>query len=156
MKSTSWKDIAELIGISAIVGSLIFVGLQMKQSHEIAISAAYQARTDTSLGLRQTPFESDILLAAWTKVLHDPAADLEPQEYTALQFYFWSEMAYLENMHFQHVNGFITDEQWQSHLGDLQFLFAIDVARETWAAGMNVRESFKAEVDKVLQGSEFE
>ena len=36
MKSRDWKDIAELIGIAAIVASLIFVGLQMKQAQDIA------------------------------------------------------------------------------------------------------------------------
>ena len=38
MKSTSWKDIAELIGIAAIVASLVFVGLQMRQAQEIAFA----------------------------------------------------------------------------------------------------------------------
>jgi len=45
--ATSWKDVAELIGIAAIVASLIFVGLQMKQSQDIAIAATFQARTAT-------------------------------------------------------------------------------------------------------------
>ena len=36
MKTRDWKDIAELIGTTAIVASLIFVGLQMKQAQEIA------------------------------------------------------------------------------------------------------------------------
>ena len=40
MKSANWKDVAELIGISAIVASLVFVGLQMKQAQEIALSEA--------------------------------------------------------------------------------------------------------------------
>jgi hypothetical protein len=31
MKDTNWKDIAELIGIVAIVASLVFVGMQMQQ-----------------------------------------------------------------------------------------------------------------------------
>jgi hypothetical protein len=38
VKSNNWKDIAELIGIAAIVASLIFVGLQMRQSQSIAMS----------------------------------------------------------------------------------------------------------------------
>ena len=38
MKSTNWKDTAELIGIAAIVASLVFVGLQMMQARDIAIS----------------------------------------------------------------------------------------------------------------------
>ena len=36
MKTRDWKDAAELIGIAAIVASLIFVGLQMQQAQEIA------------------------------------------------------------------------------------------------------------------------
>ena len=42
LKATNWKDIAELVGIAAIVASLIFVGLQMKQSQEIAVAETYQ------------------------------------------------------------------------------------------------------------------
>jgi hypothetical protein len=41
MKKTDWKDIAEVVGIAAIVASLIFVGLQMQQEQEIAIVDTY-------------------------------------------------------------------------------------------------------------------
>ena len=36
MKAASWKAIAELIGIGAIVASLVFLALQIKQSQDIA------------------------------------------------------------------------------------------------------------------------
>ena len=36
MKHTNWKEIAELFGIAAIVASLVFVGLQLKQEDEVA------------------------------------------------------------------------------------------------------------------------
>ena len=48
MKKTDWKDIAELIGIAAIVASLIFVGLQMKQDQQIAVAQLF-AETDDSI-----------------------------------------------------------------------------------------------------------
>ena len=35
MKFKEWNEMAELVGIAAVVGSLIFVGLQMKQAQEI-------------------------------------------------------------------------------------------------------------------------
>ena len=41
MKNVDWKGIAELIGLAAIVASLIFVGLQMRQDQEIAEAQAY-------------------------------------------------------------------------------------------------------------------
>jgi hypothetical protein len=46
MKSNNWKDFAELIGIAAIVASLMFVGLQMRQAEVIAksdMAASYLA-----------------------------------------------------------------------------------------------------------------
>lgn len=44
MKADNWKYLAELIGVTAIVASLVFVGLQMKQSQDIAIAEQYQNR----------------------------------------------------------------------------------------------------------------
>jgi len=49
MKKATWKDIAELVGISAIVASLMFVGLQMKQAQSIAIADSYQQQAGTTL-----------------------------------------------------------------------------------------------------------
>ena len=42
MKSMNWKDVVEFVGIAAIVASLLFVGLQLKQSQEIAVAAQYK------------------------------------------------------------------------------------------------------------------
>ena len=41
----SIKDIAETIGVIAIVLSLVFVGLQLRQTHEIAVSEIFAANT---------------------------------------------------------------------------------------------------------------
>ena len=41
IKNAGWKDIAELIGIAAIIGSLVFVGIQLRQEQEIAIVDTY-------------------------------------------------------------------------------------------------------------------
>ena len=38
MKIFDWKGAAEFVGVIAIVGSLIFVGLQIKQEQEIALA----------------------------------------------------------------------------------------------------------------------
>ena len=49
MTPNNWKDMAELIGIAAIVGSLIFVGLQMRQDREVAISQINQSTLDATV-----------------------------------------------------------------------------------------------------------
>jgi hypothetical protein len=65
MASIKFNDWIQVIAIFALVGSLIFVGLQMRQTQAIAISAAYQARASQTTELimenagndnvRQTP-----------------------------------------------------------------------------------------------------
>ena len=44
MDPTKLKDWIEVVGIFALVASLVFVGMQMKQTQEIAIAEQYQAR----------------------------------------------------------------------------------------------------------------
>ena len=41
LNKVDWKGTAELVGLAAIVASLIFIGLQMKQDREIAEAQAY-------------------------------------------------------------------------------------------------------------------
>ena len=43
MAKTNWKDTAELLGIAAIVASLIFVGFQLRQDREIALAESLAA-----------------------------------------------------------------------------------------------------------------
>ena len=59
MASNQWKELADLVGTGAIVASLIFVGLQMRQSHEIAIADQYQSRADAALDFYVARMQSD-------------------------------------------------------------------------------------------------
>ena len=56
MKNVTWMDVIVVVGIVAIVGSLIFVGMQMRQSQRIATADYYQqqavaARENSELAL---------------------------------------------------------------------------------------------------------
>jgi len=46
--SRNWKDVVEIVGIAAIIASLIFVGLQLRQEQQIAISEIEQADEGSS------------------------------------------------------------------------------------------------------------
>jgi len=69
----NWKDGAEITGVLAIVLSLIFVGLQIKQSQDIAIAAQYQARLDTQVGVLTVYVQSDVAL----RVMGDRARSMQ-------------------------------------------------------------------------------
>lgn len=57
MTQTKWKYIAELVGILAIVASLIFVGIQLKQDRDLAIVEASIASFSHMLEMRNQQFE---------------------------------------------------------------------------------------------------
>jgi hypothetical protein len=49
LKSPDWKYVVELIGVAAIVASLIFVGLELQQSRQIAMSEGALANAANEL-----------------------------------------------------------------------------------------------------------
>lgn len=51
MLSENWKGIAELLGITAIVASLVFVGLELRQSQRIAFAEQEGAQVADFLAL---------------------------------------------------------------------------------------------------------
>jgi len=44
VKNIAWKDVLESVGMLAIIASLIFIGLQMRQEHSIARSQIWSER----------------------------------------------------------------------------------------------------------------
>ena len=54
------NDWLQVIGVFGVMASLVFVGLQMKQSHEIALAAAYHARAVSAQDLRLAQMQSGV------------------------------------------------------------------------------------------------
>ena len=55
----SFDTWVQLLGMLGVLGGLIFVGLEMRQSQIIAIGNQVQARADTQLAILTTPLEGD-------------------------------------------------------------------------------------------------
>ena len=105
----SWKDKAEIIGIAAIVASLIFVGLQLKQSHEIALASQYNARAAITQEMYVAHLESGYDPLSGFK----PINEMSQAEFIASKaFVNWSWTA-IDNYYFQHQAGFLPDETWR-------------------------------------------
>ena len=109
MKTTSWKDIAELIGIAAIVASLIFVGLQLKQSQEIAIANQYQAWAEASLNLFAAHIEADYA----TPRNRDEISDTLTAGDIAQANWLWTAA---DNNYYQFQRGFTENEAWLAQM----------------------------------------
>ena len=125
LKTTNWKDLAELIGITAIVASLIFVGLQMKQSQDIAIGTQYQERASMMMGVMTAQMQSDLGLALEGEqilaiVAHGDIppeiksymAERTPEEAAFIGSKPMALMVSFDNSYFQYESGFLVEETW--------------------------------------------
>jgi len=145
MKNTNWKDVLELIGIAAIVASLIFVGLQMKQSHEIALAAQYNARANAVMSFHENQYEVDSIPNS-SALLAGLSETVKPRHVTEV---LWLWIAY-DNHHFQHQAGFLSEDSWQGHLKTIVSMYNDCDMRFAWEwRKLGMRTGFVEFVDSL-------
>jgi hypothetical protein len=149
MDATKLNDWLQVVGMVGVIASLLFVGLQLKQSHDIAISNQYQARLDTTISIRGNLLQSDGLIDALRK---DASGELLDEVdlfviYAALgqTFDTW------EAAHFQYLNGYLPEEHWQSTLREIpQVLGSLRYAEYWENSRHSYRESFAEIIDPLV------
>jgi hypothetical protein len=125
MKKTDWKATAELIGIAAIVASLIFVGLELRQSHRIAIASQYQARIDANVQWLQNFREPSLIRTGQNVRRLLDHYELSPDVRERLEARSDFELGDIVNLlnqasllfdnnHYQYQSGFVDEENWQT------------------------------------------
>ena len=121
MTTNRLREWLEIIGLFSVVASLLFVGLQMKQSHEIALSQASQARTAMSVETLVSTAENPLFISASTKGRQ--GEEQSPEELAATSQYAIAILFTYEDQYFQYSNGFLSEERWiASKLGLKRFL----------------------------------
>lgn len=150
MPNPSWKDITETVGIVAIVASLIFVGLEMRQTRSIALAATYQARTDSEMFFQSIAMQPHIQ-EAFAKDRGDEILTPKDKQITVsvrnLGF------MYLENVHYQFELEMLTEEIWNAHLlGHLSGDIDDPDFRDWWAESRKIwRPSFASSIDQFIE-----
>ena len=120
MKSSSWKDYAEPIGTAAIVASLIFVGMQMKQSQDIAASAIYQERTTASVDAALSLASNPTWITARLKADSGQVRTMTPEELLAARMAVFATSMLWDNSNHQYEQGFLPEDGWLRIRGDIR------------------------------------
>jgi hypothetical protein len=124
MDSAKLSDWMQVIGIFALVASLVFVGLQMQQDRDIARVMIYQSRASTLAEISMAAASSPEALAAQIKSrFGDPDKEIQvgdwPAPVTAQDMLLGTYqvnafMAVADNSFFQYQEGFLPEEHWAS------------------------------------------
>lgn len=135
MNNTDWKSFAELVGIAAIVASLVFVGVQLRQDKQIAYAEAVADLVENSLESR-----SDINQFAHVLAKGNSGAELDPAESMIIRNIVRSERdrVFLQNWRAKVIG------QSFSNTPELQFaafLYRNPAARDAWEQNASDMES---------------
>jgi hypothetical protein len=155
MKSLSWKESVEVVGILAIVASLVFVGIETRNSTEQAILtnraleiAAYQELMDNIADINRVQLQDAEVAALIYK------SRFSSEELTDLENYRMNRVHFLRFRHgdmayFQYERGAIDDTRLKSSLKILSL--SEPAVRAFWKRNRdNFVESYRHHIDGLV------
>ena len=166
MDSAKISDWMQVVGIFALVASLVFVGMQMQQDREIARVMIYQSRASTLAELSIAAASSpEAMSAAVKSSFGDPGKEIQmddwPVPITAQDmvlgtFQVNAFMAIADNSFYQYQQGFLPAEHWASvksslvkHVSTIPFLqFRLEAMLD------QQRPAFRDELLDILRNAE--
>jgi hypothetical protein len=169
MNSDKLQDFLQIAGLAAIVGSLIFVGLQVKQSQDIAVAGQYQARLESTAENFRAYLQSDAAMRVWGNSI---AKDIQSSDQISADLKAWAaeqpsedvafrviagliELKVHDNLLFQYQSGFLSEEAWQAFRHSFKDLLKSDT-EIFWARGVyqsdpkDWRASFREHIDELI------
>ena len=149
MKLSRWKDIAEIVALTAVVGGLVAVVIELRQTQVALRAQAYQARAlDVISTMRESYTNPDleVLLNDYfgNKLTVETAS---PQELSQIRSHLYIRRTDTDNEHYQYQNGFLDPDFYHTTTEREIKAFA-----PHWRAfGIpEPRQQFAAEVDRIL------
>ena len=105
----SFSGVANFLGVIGIIGSLIFVALELRQSQRIAVAAQQQARTILRANQILSTYEYNEDEIGVENIPWDEQSDLQRYIREQRQVYYWTIN---ENNYYQYQIGLLDDEIW--------------------------------------------
>jgi hypothetical protein len=138
---------AEIIGVAAVVVSLIFVGLELQQTTAAVRAASYQSISAATLEALQIRIEHPEVVEALDAWLAGTATDTQR---TAAEDWAYLVLRHFENIYHQTELGMVDQEEVTRRLSSVEFLQSPQV-REWWSgARAGFAPAFASEVDAFL------
>ena len=138
------KEIIEILGLVAIIGSLIFVGIEIRQNSLAVRGATHQSISEQVTKLYMHIATNERLSKLVSQMLPDDTSDdnlrnkLNAADQLSLDFTVLTGLRRIENIYLQESDGILSDKAFE-RIG-LEF-YQTPFSRETW-------EKYKTGFDK--------
>ena len=120
----------EIIGLLSVVGSLIFVGLEIKQNTTAVRGATQQAVSSQVAEMYRIGAENERMANLVSKAFQDISkTDISESDYVSLWMYQMMGFRRIENIYLQYKNGLLTKDAF-SRIG--MGIYRTNIVREIW------------------------
>jgi hypothetical protein len=145
--NVSTKQIIEVVGVIAVVASLLFVGYQLQLETRVALSQQYATRSESMKADIRTRLESDTYMSdrdlQWASGWRPPywneqfETDFVKSGRTGSQmvaqvFNNYLNLYQIDNLYYQYQQGMLDEEFWAKSRVSLKNLLRNDLIRETF------------------------
>tara|TARA_B110000444_G_scaffold91401_1_gene86349 strand:- start:162 stop:656 length:495 start_codon:yes stop_codon:yes gene_type:complete len=111
---SKYSELFQIVGVIGLIASLIFVGLEMRQSHKIALSDQHLARTQVWVGVYNTATSNSI------------AHQYDQNHYSNFDVHSHNSFHAMWNIHeadyLRYRLGLMTDDAWQARLNYINII----------------------------------
>ena len=122
MKDVNWREIVEIVGVVSIVGSLLLLATEVRQSNNIA-SATMEANLGAEYNRINFERATNADFAKLYAKMADPASHLiTATENEQIKGVAWTYVNIYWSAQAAHDNGLMSDDQLQGYAGDLGLL----------------------------------
>ena len=165
MDSSKLNDWLQVVGLFGVMASMVFVGFQIRQDREIAMSDSYQMRTAMVVQSFDSRAANTEALSAELRILginpddplknppvHIPesAGPLTELEYRAGFFSSVSTWNQWENSFYQFEAGFLPESHWLRIRSVIKRQFVRKTLHSVVFTGGSWRPSFRREVEEII------
>lgn len=118
-----FSELAQLFGVISLIASLLFVGMELRQSHKIALAAQQQQRAALITEVIGS-FSNANPPRSFLDFL-DESLDLsDPNTKAIVETYIYRIWMIYENDYLQHKLGLMDEDVWQAKLAAMRNIYA--------------------------------
>jgi len=124
------RNIIEIVGIVSVVGSLVFVGIEIKQNTSAVRGATQQAVSSQVSEMYRIVSENERMAELINRALNGASkSDLSEADYVSFWNFQMMGLRRIENIYLQFKNGLLTEDAF-SRIG--MGIYRTKLVREVW------------------------
>lgn len=132
MTREKWRIIGEIVGLVAIVASLLMVAIELKQNTDMTRAQIIQSRADTAIDLADTFYNSDHMPGIFVKAVN--GQQLSEEEAARYRFWIRASLRNQDNNLQQYNQGLLGDHIPRAIANSVRnIVVQSSVSRQYWA-----------------------